>query len=320
MLELLIKNKKATEYTFDYLLSYYRVLFEKNPAAIFVVDKNRNLIDVNPSVYRLLGYKREELIGKNASILHPNEKSYFRQQPLFEKILDSDIVVTFERSLKRKDGRIIWTQMTGSRIMLPTEEFGVLWSAVDSTELHRLRKKLEYSAGHDYLTGLYNRSSLECELERVAARAQRTGEKIMVCIIDLDDFKQINDEYGHHAGDVVLKTVARRLRTNLRSSDFISRFGGDEFVLIFEGVKSKRSVDVILSKIDRSFKQPMRISPSASNIEIEYSMGVYIYVPSSSITTNVALRFADSALYKCKELKGKRKINWVFSDKSFRFT
>jgi diguanylate cyclase (GGDEF)-like protein/PAS domain S-box-containing protein len=312
MLEFLVKNKKATQYTLDYLLSYYRVLFEKNPAAIFVVDKKRNLIDVNPAVQRLLGYTKEELIGRNALILHPNEKSYHRQQSLFEKILNEDIVITFERSLKRKDGQLIWTQMTACRVLLPENELGVMWSAVDSTEFYKLRKKLEYTATHDYLTGLYNRNTLEYELERLTIKAKRTKQKVMICILDLDDFKRINDSFGHQTGDELLKEVAKRLKNSLRGSDFISRYGGDEFVLIFENVKNANSVNVILSKIDKALKKPINLKSVNKSTVIDYSMGIYIYTPSSDVTYHKALRFADIALYKSKSEKKTRKENWCF--------
>ena len=165
-------------------------------------------------------------------------------------------------------------------------------------------------AHHDLLTGLPNRVALSQRMADAAARTLRHERILAIGMLDLDDFKPINDQYGHAAGDILLTTLADRLQKTLRQVDFVARLGGDEFVLVFEDLRSMDELELILSRIQGAIEAPF-ILPGGENVTVHGSLGLTFY-PFDDGDPDLLLRHADQALYSIKEAKRNRQRFWAY--------
>ncbi|WP_025209462.1 sensor domain-containing protein [Hippea sp. KM1] len=303
----LIENElKKTQEELKQSLSYHKALFKNNAAMMLVVDEKRTIIDVNPAFLKAFKYTKEELVGKNTSILHINKEYYEKFFLQYKDILDGKRETdTTEFCFKRKDNTLLWAEVKGSYIKLSEGKTGIIWSAIDTTQIHQLKEQLKHQAMHDQLTDLYNRYALEEELTRAIERAKRNNTLLAVCLIDLDNFKPINDKYGHEVGDIVLKTIAKRLKATIRKSDFLARFGGDEFVLLLENIKGQECLESIFKKIEKAVREPIYID-GQRKVNVGLSMGVCVYPKATPDNPDLLLRNSDIAMYEAKKNKDKR--------------
>ncbi|MEY2341817.1 EAL domain-containing protein [Acidithiobacillus sp. IBUN Pt1247-S3] len=180
-------------------------------------------------------------------------------------------------------------------------------------QLSEERQRQSHLARHDALTGLANRRGLTEFLQPTMTRARRNDSLLALAVLDLDDFKPVNDQYGHAAGDLLLQEVANRLRLSLRQSDHLARLGGDEFVLVWDNLQSREQIHSILEKIGDTLAQPYFLS-DLPMIRIHLSAGITFY-PQPDVTpgdADLLLRQADHALYEAKENKGIRNSFWSF--------
>ncbi|MHB8141825.1 MAG: diguanylate cyclase domain-containing protein [Vulcanimicrobiaceae bacterium] len=180
-------------------------------------------------------------------------------------------------------------------------------------QLRRSVDALEYQALHDSLTGLFNRRALYAELDKAMARARRHQKSLAVCMLDLDDFKSVNDTYGHEAGDVVLVTLGKRLQGILRKTDFLARLSGDEFVLLVEDIDRLDDLTTLLKAVQEAAETPISLQGD-DTVRLGTSMGIVIYPFGNEDTGDVLLRLADQALYDSKAHKGNREGIWTFFD------
>jgi diguanylate cyclase (GGDEF)-like protein len=132
-------------------------------------------------------------------------------------------------------------------------------------------------------------------------------------MIDLDDFKPVNDKFGHDKGDIVLQTIALRLKNTVRKTDFVARLGGDEFVILLESIKDTKHLDKVLKTIEKAVKTPIQIMPSVF-VNLGLSMGVYLYDKTKSISQDGIIRKADIAMYKAKQQKSARAVYWFLCE------
>jgi diguanylate cyclase (GGDEF)-like protein len=179
-------------------------------------------------------------------------------------------------------------------------------------ELQQSHQEMEKLAQHDALTSLPNRRLFLDRLENAISRARRTSQPLALLFIDLDKFKDINDCFGHEAGDAVLQSVAKRLRAHVRETDTVARLGGDEFVVLMENVDSGDKVAEVASKLCRSMYEPL---PHANHIlHISMSVGVGLY-PQDGETLDQLINNADRAMYQAKADPGQR-VHFVTSPTS----
>lgn len=177
--------------------------------------------------------------------------------------------------------------------------------------LRQLQQEEAQRARRDVLTGLPNHFALEEQLGRVLARAQREGRVVAIGSLDLDDFKPINDAWGHEAGDILLQEVARRLRARLRASDLLARPGGDEFVVVFDGLEEPTAIEhltVALTRLHEAVESPVEVGPGHM-AEVGMSMGLALY-PVDGDSADALLRQADAAMYQAKTQKQTRSYWW----------
>jgi diguanylate cyclase (GGDEF)-like protein len=181
------------------------------------------------------------------------------------------------------------------------QDDGVLIEHADNTLQQGLERQLSYRATHDALTGLPNRALLSDRLVQALIRSQRTGNMVAVMFVDLDHFKEVNDTLGHAAGDQVLVSVSRRLLRACRASDSVTRFGGDEFVIVVEDVDSLENIRRVAQRILDALATPIVVD--GSELFFGASLGVALAAAEISPTTQVdgLLRDADTAMYRAKE-------------------
>lgn len=175
---------------------------------------------------------------------------------------------------------------------------GSLARALACLARHRSdQRRLVHWATHDRLTGLANRWLFEEKVADAVARARRSGEPGALLFVDLDGFKAVNDCFGHDAGDLVLRTTATRLRESLRGADIVARFGGDEFVVLLEGIRSERSALAVASKIRRRVGEPVQLPHGT--IQVSCSLG-FAFFPTQGEDLDSLLRRADRLMYRSK--------------------
>ena len=166
------------------------------------------------------------------------------------------------------------------------------------TEKFQLMEQISWQAGHDTLTRLPNRTLLSDRIGQAIAHAQRQEDLLLVCFMDLDGFKAVNDQHGHELGDKLLIEVAQRLVKVVRADDTVSRLGGDEFVLLLSEINTMDEVDILLSRILGEMERPYLIG--LHTLKISASIGATIF-PFDSSDTDTLLRHADQAMYEAKQ-------------------
>ncbi len=212
---------------------------EQNPLAILITNEVGNIVYVNRAFAALSGYGAEEVLGKNPRMLSAGETAPEIYRELWETIR-SGRVWRGELCNKRKNGQTYWESISVAPIKDPdgrVSYFIGVWS--DSTEHKRQEesiaaslKDFEHQSKTDELTGQYNRRHILAELEREIERVKRYGRHLSGMMIDIDNFKMINDRYGHLMGDRVIKAFAAVISRSIRKVDILGRYGGDEFLVI----------------------------------------------------------------------------------------
>ena len=185
----------------------------------------------------------------------------------------------------------------------------IMESAAMALRQVRDRARIEMLACRDPLTGLSNRRFLLQQLPGFLARARRSRTQLAIGILDLDDFKGVNDTWGHAAGDALLCELSQRLQSLLRGADHVARFGGDEFVFVIEDLAAPEDLNGVLSRLETAMRRPC-VLPGGHQIRIGLSMGLTLY-PEDDAGPEMLLRHADEALYAIKAHKASRQCAWM---------
>jgi diguanylate cyclase (GGDEF)-like protein/PAS domain S-box-containing protein len=272
-----------------------REMFEHARDAVYSSDMRGRFTSVNGATEKLTGYTREELLEMTLVDLIAPEDAERGRALMLRRLAGTHDGIT-DVQLVRKDGRRVRVEISARRVFDETGPVGVEAIARDVTEQHELQERLEYQAFHDPLTGLPNRALLRDRLEQALVRAARAGTKVAVMLMDVDNFKLVNDTLGHAAGDELLVGIAPRLRLALRQSDTVARLGGDEFAFVLEGVSDERSAVAVAERVLAGFEEPL---PTAyGEHRIAASLG--IVVADASDDAETLLRNADAAMYTAK--------------------
>jgi diguanylate cyclase (GGDEF)-like protein len=163
----------------------------------------------------------------------------------------------------------------------------------------RAEEVIQHLANHDALTGLPSLRLVQDRLDRALARAQREGKGVAVLFADLNDFKPINDAYGHEAGDTVLKAVAQRLSGGVRDADTVGRIGGDEFLVILPDVSAEADARQVRDKLDAVLREPIYLPTQKSLVSLSAAIGIALY-PSMAGNAAALMRIADEDMYRVK--------------------
>jgi diguanylate cyclase (GGDEF)-like protein/PAS domain S-box-containing protein len=207
----------------------------------------------------------------------------------------------FELARRMPDGVVRYLSISGDPRFGPEGAFiGYRGVGRDITEIALARERIASLAYSDPLTGLANRTSLMPALEQAVQRARRRSSKLAVVFLDLDGFKQINDVYGHDAGDALLIELAGRLRDNLRASDLIARLGGDEFLVVLEEVQDPGPVETVAKKLLVETVRPYTLTLPGAQASVTASIGISIF-PDDAADATALMKHADIAMYAAKQ-------------------
>ena len=285
-------------------------VFDNSQEGIMVTDHNNLIVAVNPAFTAITGYSDFDVLGKNPRILSSGKQgSEFYGQ--MWRDLRSDGFWRGELWNRRKDGEVIpkWFSINTVK-----DSFGNIVNHVaifsDISERKRSEAKIDFLAHHDALTKLPNRVLLRDRFLQAQIIAQRNKSGIAVMFMDLDNFKYINDNYGHHAGDQVLISVVQQLSLHIRNSDTVCRQGGDEFIVILPELTDLEIVSRIAQNILHSLAQPIALNDKTVNISA--SIGIAIY-PDDGDDFETLLRHADAAMYDAK-MSGKNAFRFYTED------
>ncbi|MFB6356628.1 MAG: diguanylate cyclase, partial [bacterium] len=280
---------------------------EATREGITITDPNQEdnpIIYANKGFERITGHNREQVIGKNCRMLQGPDTDENKVNALREAIENAESI-TLRIKNYRKDGEPFWNELSVNPVF---DEDGNLTHFVgiqkDVTELKEMEEQLRYQAKFDELTGLLNRGEFIDQFEHEFERAHRYDHQGCLIMIDLDHFKEINDQYGHVAGDTVLSTIGNILNETKRSNDLGGRLGGEEFCLYLPETnldEGKNVADRILSSI-----RSETFSEDGSEFQVTASLGLTGLNKNDSTVSDV-LKRADDAMYESKQ-KGRDQL------------
>ncbi len=273
----------------------FRSLIESAPFPVVITrPSDKTLRYVNQRAVELL-----EELGKPADTLHvPDlmaDKETYDQ--VREQLLTKGVTENFELALKRADGSPLWILLKGLIVDYEGEPCAYL-ILLDVTERRELEKQLRTQATSDPLTGVANRTELLSQLEFAISVSNRTDEGFALLLLDLDNFKMVNDTRGHSIGDKLLVETSKRLNALLRTTDTVARIGGDEFAIIARHLDKTRGVTVLAQKIIESLAEPFEIDGVVANVGC--SIGIAHY-PWDKGDPELLMQHADLALYRAKD-------------------
>ena len=277
----------------------YRTILEDMDEGYFEIDLAGNFTFVNDAECRNWGYSRKELIGMNYR-QYSDEETAKKLYELFNNIYNTgNPIKHFPGQFASKDGRLHFNEVSASLIRdVKGKAIGFRGISQDVTKRKLAEEKIQQMAYHDSLTGLPNRKLFSDRLSINLAQAKRNQKSVAVTMLDLDNFKNVNDTLGHDIGDLLLKAAAERLSSALRKGDTVARFGGDEFVLILPDLKGIENVIQVVQRIVDSFRKPFLID--THQLIVTTSIGIAVY-PHDGTNEDILLKNADKVMYQVKQ-------------------
>jgi diguanylate cyclase (GGDEF)-like protein/PAS domain S-box-containing protein len=277
----------------------FRSLVQHASDLITVVDADTTVTYQSPSVHRVLGHRAEDLVGtKLAALVHPDDLAKIIAM-LSDVMSKSGSVVLGEARVRHADGSWRHIEFSSTDQCGNPAIRGVVLNTRDVTERKLLEEQLRHQALHDPLTQLANRTRFTDRLEHALLRASRTGHKVAVLFMDLDNFKSVNDSLGHSAGDRLLTQVAERVQSCLRPTDTIARLGGDEFAILLEDVIDEQDATVVTGRIFEVLQS--RFELEGKELLVRASVGIAVSdAGAHEVKAEALLRDADVAMYVAK--------------------
>jgi len=256
------------------------------------------------AIYGRFGYKVDEVVPSYelfCASVHPDDRAKVRAGEL--RCIETGENHDEEYRVIWPDGSIHWLRETGNVVKNARDTVTRMMGVVrDITEEKDWANQLHTLAHNDALTGLPNRLVLEAQLSRALERARESGTRVALVFLDLNGFKEINDTHGHAAGDQILIVTAHRLKNLMRTSDTVARIGGDEFVLIFEGVAQQgvgltEEIHRLCAKVLIELSVPINLD--TQQVRIGSSLGVAVF-PDHAVSMDTLIHIADLAMYDAK--------------------
>jgi diguanylate cyclase (GGDEF)-like protein/PAS domain S-box-containing protein len=278
----------------------FRLAFEHNMAPMIFSDLDDKVIAVNDSFCSMVGFSREELMGHDSKQFTYPDDIGITEDTLVRLSSHQVDQVRYVKRYLRKDGRVIISEV--SRSAARDSAGNILYfvsSERDITEERTLAEQLSHQALHDSLTGLANRALFEDRLAQAHSRILRQGGLGAVLLLDLDDFKGVNDAHGHLVGDQLLAGIARRFELVTRTTDTLSRFGGDEFLYLAEGIGSVAEAEEVATRLIDVLAEPFTFNNI--NFDQHASVGIIVWDNTCSNPSEL-IQKADVAMYEAKRL------------------
>ena len=295
-----ITERKSAERHLAQMEERYRGLLEAAPDAMVVVNPGGDIVLLNSQAEKKFGYRRDELVGQKVKSIIPEgfaERLVADALRSTEDALAQQIDNGIEITGRRKNG----SEFPIEIMLSPLEGAGgiLITAAIrDITKRKKADAQRIHSAEHDFLTGLPNRMLLHDRVGQAILLARRHGNKVAVMFLDLDGFKHINDSLGHTIGDKLLQSVAKRLLSCVRTSDTVSRQGGDEFVVLLSEVEKTEDAAIAARRMLQAVAEPHAIDKH--DLHVTISVGVSVY-PDDGLDAETLIKDADTAMYQAKE-------------------
>jgi diguanylate cyclase (GGDEF)-like protein/PAS domain S-box-containing protein len=279
-----------------------RQIFDSIANGITIVDVNdpeMPVVYVNPAFEQLTGYSLAEVQGRNCRFLQGSERMQSGVETVKKAVQERRQVQTIIKNFK-KDGTPFWNELKLSPLKdnagRVTHYLGIQH---DATPKIQAEAKLTHMAHHDMLTGLANRTLLMDRLDKTLLRATRSQRLAAILFLDLDNFKCVNDIYGHDMGDSLLKVVAYRLANAVREHETVARLGGDEFVVVLEDLADENEAQRIVQRLTAELQQPVCLSQDTFDPSVSIGMAIF---PRDGETSKELMRAADMSMYLAKHL------------------
>jgi diguanylate cyclase (GGDEF)-like protein/PAS domain S-box-containing protein len=276
--------------------AHFRSLVQNASDVIMILDEDGTIAFETPSIEPVLGYRPADRIGRSAfEHIHPDDVEAAREV-LGRVLRRPGEEEGLEVRVRHADGSWRVLQVTARNLAHDEHVRGVLVNCRDITVRQQLEFELRRQAFHDALTGLPNRALFYDRVEHALRRVSRSHRAIAVLLVDLDDFKTVNDSLGHDVGDGLLREVADRVRGSLRAGDTAARLGGDEFAVLLEGTDPAAAADVA-DRLRQAMRSQFRVG--RHRLTVGASIGLVVGYRGSSVSS--LLRNADVAMYRAKE-------------------
>jgi diguanylate cyclase (GGDEF)-like protein/PAS domain S-box-containing protein len=280
-------------------LRHLAALVESSDEAIIGKTIDGRIVSWNRGAERLYGYSAKEVIGRSISLLMPEDRHHELEE-ILEQIGRGERIEHRETVRRHKNGGAIEVSLSMSPVIGPEGRVdGAAAISRDITERKQLESQLRFLADHDVLTGLFNRRRFIQELAHQVELSERYGQGGAVLILDLDNFKEINDSLGHGAGDDAVRAVGLALARRLRSSDVLARLGGDEFAVLLPQGDGENARTVAAGLLDALRGHPVFLA--GRRVRITTSIGVALFGPGEGLDSEALLSNADIAMYHAKE-------------------
>jgi diguanylate cyclase (GGDEF)-like protein/PAS domain S-box-containing protein len=288
----------------------FKSLFDRTNDSVFILDLDWCVLTTNDQAGKLLGFETEELIGQAFSDWYGDSNQKDGRDEL-NRLLKEEELPVIENIIRTKDEQEIPVAIS---LALVPDDTGkpqhIQCILRDITARKKYERHLIYEAHHDPLTGLPNRKYFEREFSNSKSRRIEDQGWVAVLFIDIDDFKEINDHYSHAIGDLVLKELAKRLKSSVRETDTVVRVGGDEFLIILENIQIKEHIENVANKLITRIREPFLIGNHS--ILLTVSIGITITEKEKLSDINLVMTF-DSAMYEVKN-EGKNDFKFYQED------
>ncbi|WP_051302990.1 EAL domain-containing protein [Psychromonas aquimarina] len=274
-------------------------VFNESVESIVITDKEALILRVNPAFCRVTGYSSKLIVGRNPRFLQSGRHDHAFYLEFWETLLKED---SWKGEIwnRRKNGDVFPAWQTVSAVRDKTGniiQFISIFS--DISEKKVTEERIYHLAHYDIVTGLHNRSAFYEQMKMAIAGSLRHKHKLALLYLDLDNFKLINDASGHATGDLLLKFVADRLRSEVRKVDIIARLGGDEFVVLLTDIQSNQDVLQVAEKILKTIASPILLDHT--EVVVTSSIGISTF-PADGEDADTLLKNADAAMYRAKKV------------------
>lgn len=286
-------------------LRLHATAFNSAHDGITLTDASGAILDVNPSFTRITGYDRQDVLGRNPRVLQSGRHDREFYVAMWRSIMDTG---NWRGEIWNRNKRgEVYPELLSISAVRDENDHITNYVAVfaDIGRIKDQERQLTQMAYYDALTELPNRALLADRVVQAVAQTQRSKAMMAICYLDLDGFKQVNDTWGHEAGDRVLIDIAGRMKEALRGGDTVARLGGDEFVVLLLGLNNAEECDGALQRLLHRVSQPLAHLPG--QVALSASIGVTMY-PADNADPDTLMRHADQAMYQAK-LAGKNRYH-----------
>jgi diguanylate cyclase (GGDEF)-like protein/PAS domain S-box-containing protein len=283
--------------TLEQRLELWAKVFEASSEGIVLLDRQGRVLSANLAICKAGAFDPIELIDQGLDFVSFGELPVPQARELWHTA-ETRGWWRGEVAVRRRDGGSFpaWAVLTAVRDATGTLAH-YIFSCLDISDRKASEEKVRYLAHHDLLTGLPNRGVAEQRVREAMKKSERGGQPVALLFIDLDRFKTINDSLGHQTGDALLRLVAKRLSVSIREPDTVSRFGGDEFVVLLDGVSGSDEALHIAQRLQATLRAPYSVG--ALELNVSCSVGIAMF-PGEAVDMDELMRHADAAMYEAK--------------------